>query len=138
MKIAILPSWYPNNYQPHLGTFIKAQHLLLKQNGLDVHLLGAIPISIRYGFWPHAEDEAETKYLKFFSSIPGLRKWSALETRRKGLKLYQQYATIFGKPDILHVHSYLQGYFAIALHRKYQIPYVVTEHYTRLLNREQL
>jgi len=138
MQIAIIPSWYPNNYQPHLGTFIREQYKILDEMKLDVDLVGAIPISARYGFRPDPQNRSETQFLKFFTSFPGLRYVGALQSRRRGLKIFKKYMVERGKPDILHVHSYLQGFLALAVHEKYGIPYVMTEHYTRLLDLKNL
>jgi len=138
MKIAIIPSWYPNNYQPHLGTFIREQYKILRAMELDVSLIGAIPISARYGLRPRSDENSDTQFLKFFTSLPGLRYWGALESRRRGLELFKKYVEVSGKPEVLHVHSYLQGFLILAIHQKYNIPYVVTEHYTRLLDLKNL
>ncbi|MCF7807593.1 MAG: glycosyltransferase [Candidatus Marinimicrobia bacterium] len=138
MQVTVIPSWYPNNYQPFLGTFIREQVSMMKGNDLSMHLLGAIPISVKFGIRPLALEPIETPFVKFFPSIPGLRHASYKRSLSKGMKMFEKYIQTHGEPDLLHIHSYLQGYLALAIREKYDLPFVVTEHYTRLLNATNL
>ncbi|MFX9385586.1 glycosyltransferase, partial [Acinetobacter baumannii] len=46
-----------------------------------------------------------------------------------GLRLFKEYIKKNGKPDVIHVHSLLNsGYLAFEIYKKYNIPYVITEH----------
>ncbi|KWZ92950.1 glycosyltransferase, group 1 family protein [Citrobacter freundii] len=48
-----------------------------------------------------------------------------------GMKLFLEYKKVYGLPDIMHVHSLDRaGFLAYAISKKYNIPYIVTEHST--------
>jgi len=50
-----------------------------------------------------------------------LKQWEAL---------YNHYVEHQGQPDILHAHSFVGGYIAKHLIQKYNVPYIITEHYS--------
>lgn len=48
---------------------------------------------------------------------------------RTGLRAFDEYQCHYGKPDVLHVHSMIFGLaWAAAIHQRYGIPFIVTEH----------
>lgn len=51
---------------------------------------------------------------------------------KAGLILFEEYLKKFGKPEIIHAHNALfGGILACQIHKKYKIPYVITEHSSR-------
>ncbi|MFT4612584.1 MAG: glycosyltransferase involved in cell wall biosynthesis [Urechidicola sp.] len=52
---------------------------------------------------------------------------------KRGKRLIQAYIEKFGKPDIIHLHTFDAGLLAIWIKETYSIPYVVTEHSSRFL-----
>lgn len=43
--------------------------------------------------------------------------------------MFKEYVKQNGKPDLIHVHSAWQaGLLALQIHKKYDIPYITTEH----------
>ncbi|MBE8564347.1 glycosyltransferase [Vibrio sp. OPT20] len=138
MHILVLPSWYPNFYKPALGSFFKQQAELLQRKGNVVGVIAIQPINIKTIF--------EHKKLSFFkgfdeSEIIPTFKHQYLEVPKihsvkEGYKLwvfkkwFKKYVLKHGWPDIIHLHSFLNGELARWIKNEYGIPFVVTEHYT--------
>jgi len=49
-----------------------------------------------------------------------------------GIQLFKKYLKVYGKPDLLHLQTYEMGWLASKIKRKYNIPYIVTEHSSNL------
>ena len=47
---------------------------------------------------------------------------------KKGKQLLKNYINENGRPDVVHVHSFLAGELALWVKKEFEIPYVVTEH----------
>lgn len=138
MHILILPSWYPNFKGDINGSFFREQALALKVSG---HKVGVIYPQIRslrdikgiftkpYGCQGEDDDGLLTlrwHSINIFFKFPNLAKKQWVNC---GLKLFEEYIKKNGKPDIIHVHSLLNaGYLAYEINKKYNIPYVITEH----------
>ena len=68
-------------------------------------------------------------YYRLHKGFPGkiLSYYQWIAAHRDAIR---EYIKVNGKPDIVHVHvPYKAGIFAIWLKRKYNIPYVITEHW---------
>jgi glycosyltransferase involved in cell wall biosynthesis len=64
-----------------------------------------------------------------FTALPRLPYRNPLAWTVCGMKLAQRYIDENGRPDLVHAHCCLNaGVLALALHRRYGIPFVVTEH----------
>lgn len=150
MTIFIIPSWYPNEKEKLSGIFIKEQHLEIAKNSKNNNFIiakwdiGYNRLSLKK---PH---NSIINIMKFFKSkiedkkiydnfyefyTPNLY-WSQklpfggykriLSSIEKSLKRAQN---VFGKIDLIHAHvSYPAGYIAYLLSKKYNIPYILTEH----------
>jgi glycosyltransferase involved in cell wall biosynthesis len=138
VHILILPSWYPHFKGDISGSFFREQALALyKWN----HKVGVIYPQIRslrnirsiftqpYGCQSENDDGLWTLRwygINFFPKLPQLAKKYWINC---GLKLFEEYIQRNGKPDVIHVHSLLNaGYLALEINKKYNIPYVITEH----------
>ena len=56
---------------------------------------------------------------------------NAIAWTRCGIKLFRRYIRDNGRPDLVHAHCCLNaGVLALAIKRRYDIPFVVTEHST--------
>ncbi|QRQ14038.1 glycosyltransferase [Acinetobacter pittii] len=138
MHILILPSWYPHFNGDISGSFFREQALALYRQGNKV---GVIYPQIRSLFdikgifnKPYGcqiENDNGLLVLRwhginFFPKLPFLSKQNWINC---GLKIFDEYVKNNGKPDVIHVHSLLNaGYLAREINKKYNIPYVVTEH----------
>lgn len=136
MHVLIIPTLYPNDYNPVSNIFFRDQAEALANNGITVGVLAIVPITmqqiikqkrIKFGLKVFKKNNVTT-YLYQFPVPP--KSFSLQQILRKiiGLKIYKKYLRNQGKPDLLHVHTYKAGITAIAIKEKYNIPFVVTEH----------
>lgn len=136
MQVLVLPSWYPSPSSPQAGIFIFEQVKALQQSGLAVAVLYG---SFQYRHLFKAaetnfsiESEVSTFRAKGFFP-PKINTWLIETWARQHFPLFEQYLEQFGRPDLLHAHSYLAGAVALQLSQRYNIPYVLTEHLFRFL-----
>ncbi|XKE47243.1 glycosyltransferase [Halomonas organivorans] len=140
MHILILPSWYPSHSGDIRGSFFREQAIALAKTGCQVGVIHLGLSTLRrpkqalslYGEAQYELDHGVHTYRKthvnFFPKMPVLRDWS---WKIAALDLYESYVKKYGKPDLIHVHSMLNaGLVALDIKKRYDIPYVVTEHST--------
>jgi glycosyltransferase involved in cell wall biosynthesis len=152
VHILIVPQAYPTAYDLVRGTFFQQQAHALKNAGHQVGVVVPQHRSLRHlrskffgwpkGFTYH-EEEGIPVYQHYnwawFSQVKTLHRkfWV-----RAGLVLFEKYIADWGKPDIIHAHvAWLAGDLALDIKRRYDIPYILTEHNTAyargLLTRQQ-
>lgn len=141
MNILIIPSWYPSDEHPVAGIFIHQQAKALIKEGHNVAVL-----AITQGQY------AKAASLEIYDGVDVVRMVTGFEAegrsflRKKidGLRYRKMWLTGMKKeyyaaydvliregfhPDIIHVHAlWPAGLGAAQISRKYQIPFVVTEH----------
>lgn len=139
MKILLLPSYYPSSEHPVLGAFFQEQARALAQAGVEVDVLSCEPRrlrefslkSLRKSHW-QIESRLENGVFEVrvrgwnpgVASPVGGRIWSYW-----ALRSFVRYLEMRGKPDVIHAHNSLwAGYAASLIHRRFGIPYVLTEH----------
>lgn len=137
MKVLWLCSWYPNQKDPFDGDFIERQakalslyqHVDVFHFVQNVHLLKNKKVTF--------EEKQETNlYTKIFyppHSIIKIKLFQKLLFNHRYNLLFKEvladYIRKTGKPDIVHVHVPVKaGVAALWLKKKYNIPFVVTEH----------
>lgn len=135
MHILIIPSWYPATADDLKGCFFREQAFALARFGLQVGVLsfhGHAWINFpRLGLWPGILEagrnlDVNTWRVHHISGIPG---YGRIFLFRVAARFFTKYCCLYGKPDILHAHSALDGgWLAMKLSRAYNIPYVITEH----------
>lgn len=138
MHVLILPSWYPNVTRPLSGIFFKEQAEALARGGHTVGLLHYEALSLRH-YLTHKTLDFGTStscqngvrvYRTFLLHPPKFGALSGLLKKLAGRRLFKRYVARYGKPDILHVHSFAAGALALWIKKRYGIAYVVTEHST--------
>ncbi len=138
MRVLVLPSWYPEEGSLN-GIFIQEQCQGLISEGVDVVVYDLQSKFIQSSFG---------KSLNFLFSI------------EKGVKVYRRRSLLLpkrisffrkywlnrlqkdfihiqnkeGKFDIIHAHGFIAGIFAFYLSGKMNLPYIITEHNTCLMN----
>lgn len=137
MHVLVLPSFYPDESNKNLGSFFKEQVKTISSSYVDINVVYLQQKSLR---------KLSIKNLKnnyFQSTLSREKSW--LEYLSKGWKLptifgdeiwiyltgklVDKYITKHGKPDIIHVHNlYLAGIVANNIKKKYNVPFVITEH----------
>lgn len=151
MKILIIPSWYPNLNNNLSGIFFKEQaEGLAKHDNISVHLIAINESSFRWIFNKNKTifnyHESNVKNVYTISIIYPI--FDRFEKLTKTVRLFvfkflfTQYIKKFGKPDIVHLHSFMHGHLALWIKNKYGINYLITEHSTgfvsEIYNKEQL
>jgi L-malate glycosyltransferase len=138
MNILVLPSFYPNSYNPVHGIFFRDHALALKAAGHRVIVLAVVPISLKdvwkkrkcaFGF-TRQDDAGITTYLYVFPSIPKLRCVNNLIRTLIGWHLYRIIRQQHGYPNLVHVHGFLAGGLALKIKRQDAVQYAITEHST--------
>lgn len=136
MHILIIPTWYPNIYNPLSNVFFKEQAEALAHYGHKVGVLAFVPVTIRkilktrmfkFGIKVFNENGVNI-YMALIPVLPREERFQQFLRKKIGLLLYKKYESISGKPDIAHVHTFIAGGLAIEIEKKYRIPFVTTEH----------
>lgn len=139
MHILIIPSWYPSNSNSIRGSFFKEQTEALQRAGNKVGVIYPEARILRFtedytiqnlGINTSIINNIPTYRSVFFGKIPGKSYWRERYLwSSDAFKLFRKYLKIEGLPDIVHVHSVLNGGLAaLKIKKKYGIPFVVTEH----------
>ncbi|PWS54343.1 glycosyltransferase [Pseudoalteromonas sp. meg-B1] len=139
MKILIIPYNYPTKENPNRAIFIKEHKRMLESAGNTVDVLGVIPKtlsdvikskSIRFGCI------SQENWLVSIFAIKGLYKinrWLSFSIGRYLLKKYLE-QHFDNWPAVIHVHNVTSANLALWCHKRYGIPYVITEHSSALWN----
>ena len=69
---------------------------------------------IVHSYWPISSSKTPTEQEKIRSE--------------KGKQIFRKYINENGRPDVIHVHSFLAGELALWIKQEFEIPYVITEH----------
>ena len=139
IKLLWLASWYPGKISAFNGDFIK-RHAEAVSLFADVHVLhfakdekGTITRNVQIEE-SHKENLKET-IVYYYSPGAGLANRFFGEIKfRKIAKEFADKIIVNEKPDVVHVHVGMKcGLIALWIKKKYRIPYLVTEHWTGLL-----
>lgn len=135
----MVPKMFPSENSALNGVFFKEQAEALHKHGN--HKVGVLAINVLYlgSFFNYKNRKLSPNkqkinnviiYTKQLFNIPKLEKLNA-QIRFWHLKmLFRAYIRDFGLPDILHLHIFEGGQFANYVKRKYNINYIVTEHFS--------
>lgn len=146
MHVLVLPSWYPRFEGDIEGSFFREQALALANSGLKVGVVFPdlrgparfLRARKKFGLRVQSDEgllEVRSHGFNWFPRGEASFHWLWARHAKRALK---RYVREFGKPDIVHVHSLLpSGLAAVWFHRLYNVPFVVTEHSTRFLQRSQ-
>lgn len=135
MHILILPSWYPSPYNELSGIFFKEQAEALAEFA-KVGVISSQPISIKdvyklkkINFTKRifVDNNVET-FQRTFLSIPKIKRIRYQIQMYYFKQMFNEYIKKNGLPDIVHAHSFIAGQWALWIKKKYDIPYVITEH----------
>jgi glycosyltransferase involved in cell wall biosynthesis len=124
-----------------MGTFFEEQARALIKLGHKVGILFPEFSSLRELFDEkevsndfYMDDGLPTFTINVQSKIPRLRQLSYYNFSRAVNKIFEDYVSKFGKPDVIHGHSlFFGGIAAYYIARKHRIPIVVTEHLTAFI-----
>lgn len=142
MNIVIIPSWYPSESNEQLGSFFREQALAVLNSGHNVFILDATIKGKK-----SCLDKKNFKYVNFndngldvhsfTTSLFGLGRIRFIRDIVYRLSLKKIFKKVYknNKIDIIHAHCVLPaGYEASKISKKYNIPLIVTEHSSGVLN----
>lgn len=139
MHILEIPSFFP----PYGGEFCLEQAKALAAQGHEVRIVSNVQLGVTGGVRPFVslpftrfehEMDGIVVYQSYQRGCPkavryNVRRWVAIVR-----SMVREYITKYGRPDMLHAHCVKwAGYAVMLLSREYHIPYVVTEHLSRLV-----
>lgn len=138
MHVLLIPSWYPASVDDVGGSFFREQAIALARYGYEVGVIHPQMASLRRpGTWAtklKAERKVVDAGVRTYRSpginwFPKLPRASTAVWLHKGMRLFQHYVRENGMPDVLHAHSMFHGgLLAERISRRYQVPFVITEH----------
>ena len=150
MHVLLLTSSYKSKFNLLSAPFFRDQALALKNNGMQVGVICSLPISIKF-VWARKllkfalesyTDEGIATIVSPFFSFPKMPNRARKIRLEKGKKIFRIYINENGRPDVIHVHSFLAGELALWIKKEFKIPYVITEHSSsferKLLNESDL
>ncbi|MBQ3737412.1 MAG: glycosyltransferase [Bacteroidales bacterium] len=133
MKVAIISRGKPTPKYPLYGIFEFDQAKALAKKGIEVAFIAidfrAWAFKRKYGLFKYECERVHVYEL----SLP-------INAYRRGIPFLQRLLLVsfkamvkeFGKPDIIHAHFYSIAAIASILKKKYSIPFVITEHSSKL------
>jgi Glycosyltransferase len=136
LHILFLASWYPNPEEPQDGNFIErhaqAVGLKAKVAALYVHSLASakdFKIEIK-------ENKQITECRVFYPKTKRYQIFQKLANYQKAHRIgYEVLEEKFGHFDVCHLNVfYPAGIFALYLKKKFQLPIIITEHWTKFLS----
>ncbi len=143
MHIVEIPSFFP----PYGGEFCLEQAKALKALGHEVRIVSNVQLAIRKGIvefvsLPYGRRDIVLDGIPVMMSYmrgipktvrPNVRRWVA--TVRS---MFAEYVRKYGLPDVIHAHcAKWAGYAAYLLSREYGVPFVITEHLSRMLQEQE-
>ncbi|HMG15762.1 MAG TPA: glycosyltransferase [Saprospiraceae bacterium] len=141
MKVLLIPSWYSTNRNEIAGVFVKEQGKALIKRGIDINILFAdlyLFNILNPRRWFKSSFVIENGVPVFRINGFYLPKRSLFLTRlwcKIYVKLFESYMHNHGRPDVMHVHSYFASMVALAIKKKYGVPYVITEHHSGFVDK---
>lgn len=133
----------PSFFTPYGGEFCLDQAKALQAEGHDVRILSNVQLgvtidakgycSLPTGRYEH-QREGVTVCQSFQRGVPMLVRHNVRRWVRIVCEMFDDYVLRYGRPDILHAHcAKWAGYAAMQIGRRHHIPYVITEHLSRLV-----
>lgn len=134
-----LPKWYPNSNDPQNGSFIR-KHILATAGyvkAITLFISSSPDITGKCKIVSFEKDN-------FAEHVVLYRKTHKTPAILKNLRFFLGFimgfkaiTKTYGKPDIIHVHVLLHfGIFALILKTLFNIPYLVSEHWSGYINGE--
>ncbi len=130
MKVLMIPSWYPTPEMPMLGTFYKEQARAMAAAGAEVAVI-YVDVNGRLhgnGMRVFQEDGVYTILLQKLNVTPRCERGRVWQRTAMLRRAYARLLKEWGRPDVVNLRSSLQGYEALALCRRENLPLFFMEH----------
>ncbi|EFB41975.1 MULTISPECIES: glycosyltransferase [Parachlamydia] len=148
LHVLWLPSWYPIEENPLKGIFFQEQAQALHQVGIDIGIIYPEVRPLKDWRWAQGVKNHFQSSFSIENQIPTYRKhgWNLFPKMAKqqmrswivqAEALFKRYVAKQGKPALIHAHSVLWGGIAAKeISKKWNIPYLITEHFTGILKKK--
>ncbi len=143
MKIVEIPSFFP----PYGGEFCLEQSKALAALGHDVSIIANVQLSIRRGlykflFTPYNRRNMVVDGIPVYRSdmrgMPRNVKFNVEHWINIVKNMFREQVMQNGKPDIIHAHcAKWAGYVASLIAKEYNIPFVITEHLSSMVFKDE-
>lgn len=139
MHILLFPSWYSTDEGSYVGSYFREQARELSQKSIKVNV---IYLDNRFSKTLISDLQVKTKRdagfnvysLKVPFILKGLIFFVPSLVYILGLRLFDYYQKQEGSPDLIHAHSAkYAGFIAKKIHKKFSIPYMITEHLSTII-----
>ncbi len=141
MKILIIPSWYGTPSAPLLGSFYKEQAEELAARGHQVAVLYAeVGSSFRKednGLTHRVINGVNTYVYVRPNVTPRFERGRCWQRTRMLERMYRMLEAEWGRPDVVNLRSSLQGYEAVSLCRRHDLPLFFMEHSSYVITEEE-
>lgn len=138
--ILFIASWYPNKYEPTNGDFIQ-RHAKAVSRFCNVSVIHVFAADQKENFISEIiQNEAITEIRVYHKKLQKkIHLLSQLINYRRKMQAFKIAWQLLLKhkerPDAVHLNVFFYGgIFALYLKRKFKIPYIVTEHWTKFLD----
>ncbi|MEE4197212.1 MAG: glycosyltransferase [Bacteroidales bacterium] len=135
LHVLFLPNDFPTHISPNRTLFYKDQAKAVSLQGCQVGVIATSLVSLReikkikFGIRSVTEDGINILYC-VFPAFPKLRIINYYLKQIINKILYKKYIAKYHMPDLVHAHVYSVGSVAGWIKKKYNIPYILTEHFT--------
>jgi len=132
VHILFLPKWYPHSNDVASGTFIKKHgQAITSHSKAKITVLHCRNVD---GLVEHKLNHYDGNNMYEYIDIrqpSGNKMTNVLQNKSAAESLLKEVIAEHGVPDICHIHVVGRlALIAMQLHRKYNVPYVITEHWT--------
>ncbi len=139
LNVLFIASWYPTQEQPFNGDFIQrhAKAVALYCNVTVVHIAPALQ---KEKFVIEEKQNENIREIRVFhrkinSGVSVTKSLRNYFIKRKAFKMALQMVQKSGNIDMVHLNVlFPSGIFAMFLKKKYNIPYIITEHWSKFLS----
>ena len=141
MHILIIPSWYSTDSNSFTGSYFREQAHALSKEG---HKVNIVYIENRYTsklfskmpVQMYADNGFKVYTIQLPLSVKGIIYFFPGLISFIGIHLFEYYCKQEGSPDLLHAHSAkYAGFIASVLNKRFAVPYVLTEHLSKLIKK---
>jgi glycosyltransferase involved in cell wall biosynthesis len=144
MRVLIIPSFYPTVDEPNRGVFFQKQAEACVRDDVEIHVLYYELRSLKkiksFTNWSNIFQTRASRENSLF--VYRCHAWNLIPTKYKlgrkiwvkaSYRLFEQYIKSYGLPDVIHVQSAFEAAnLAYQIKQKYNIPYFINEHSTRI------
>ncbi|MBP6977210.1 MAG: glycosyltransferase [Bacteroidales bacterium] len=140
LHILFLARWYPNRFDPMLGLFVR-NHALMASSFATVSVVYVQPVNsnLHKTTIDYKDDQGIRTWCVYYPAsslqLPLIGNiWKGILYLRANIKGIRHAIRQTGKPSLIHVHVLTRaGIPALLLRRRYRLPLVITEHWSRYL-----